>query len=212
MITLFTAITGGKDNLISNQASADSYIAFVDRFFDSKTWEQYPITDKFANPVMNAKLYKILPHKFLNTDYSIWVDGNIKIKESAEKIVEELLGDADMAFFKHPGRDCIYEEAEACKNLSKGNVDEIDGQIETYRQLGIPGNMGLTENNVIIRRHNSKTKVFNEAWWAEICSGSERDQLSCPITMKEFENVLKINIIEPSVHYHPYFGFLGHVL
>ncbi|MFB6076330.1 MAG: glycosyltransferase domain-containing protein [Candidatus Aenigmatarchaeota archaeon] len=211
MITLITAIAGGKDNLINNQAKADRYIAFTDRPFKTEIWEQYPVCNKFCEPVMNAKIHKIMPHKYIDTDYSIWIDGNIKIKESAEKIIE-LLEDADIAVFRHPGRDCIYDEAQACMEMGKGNPDEIQKQIDTYANEDFQKNNGMGECNVIIRKHSSKMNVFNEAWWAEICQHSERDQISFPVVLERFKNIITPKFIEPNAHYHPYFGYLGHIL
>jgi hypothetical protein len=53
--------------------------------------------NKFTTPVMNAKIYKILPHKWVDCDVSIWIDGNIYLNVSPEQLVEEFLMDEDMA-------------------------------------------------------------------------------------------------------------------
>ena len=57
---IYTAIVGGKDPIRT----------------DIKCFTDY---DQFRRPVMNAKIFKILSHKFIDTDLSIWVDGNIKL-------------------------------------------------------------------------------------------------------------------------------------
>mgnify|MGYP001594007035 CR=1 FL=1 len=57
--------------------------------------------DKFVSPVLNSKIYKILPHKFLDCDISVYMDGNITLKVPLEQVVEEWLGDNDIAFFRH---------------------------------------------------------------------------------------------------------------
>jgi len=95
---LYTAITGDKD--------------FPRK--DIKVFSEY---NEFKRPVMNAKIYKILAHQYIDEDISVWLDGNLFLKIPEEQLVKEFLGDADMAIFKHPDRDCVYDEAEAAKGL-----------------------------------------------------------------------------------------------
>jgi len=185
--TIYTAITG-KDKERS----------------DIKVFREY---SKFVLPVMNAKIYKILPWLFLNCDISIWVDGNIFPLVEKERLVKEFLKDADMAIFKHPDRDCIYDEAPACKGLYPNNDyhKRIDEQIAYYQAKGIEGK-GMAECNFIIRRHNKKVKDFCNDWWSHICRFSERDQLSYPVVDKD----LKINYIKGNIRNHPYFKYIPH--
>jgi hypothetical protein len=188
-IEIYTAITGGKDQ------PRDDIKCFTDY-------------DKFVKPVMNAKIYKILSHQFIDADISIWVDGNIKLLIPKEQLVKEWLGDADMAVWKHFGRDCIYEEAAAAKGLFEENVvkEDIDKQIEHYRKIGFPQHAGMGECNVIIRRHTPEVIAFNNAWWSEICRWSQRDQLSFPVVLKD----LKVNFIEGNVRNHQWFEYFPH--
>ena len=165
--------------------------------------------DKFVSPVMNAKIYKVLPHKFLDDDVTMWVDGNIFLLEPVEKIVEDFLGGADMAVWKHPERDCIFKEAEAAKGLFE-NIDirnSIDEHINHYASMCIPS-ITLAECNVIIRRNTPTVNAFNEAWWAEICRWSFRDQLSFPVVLRNFP--INVNYIVGNVRNHKYFKYEPH--
>jgi len=178
---------------------------------DIKIFSEY---NKFVKPVMNAKVYKILPHKFLNCDVSIWLDGNIYLKIPPEELVEQWLEDYDMVVFRHPNRDCVFVEAMVARQVPKVNSDpdavkSIDEQIKDYKLRNIPENMGLYETGVIVRRHNEQVKRFNEAWWAEICRYSQRDQLSFPIVLKEVP--LKLKIIESDVRRNEFFTYKGHI-
>jgi hypothetical protein len=165
----------------------------------------------FTLDVRNAKIYKCLPHKYLNCDISIYVDGNIFLLETPEKIAE-LLGDADIALFKHPSRTNIWDEAEAIKQWypQKLVIGEVDEQITAYKTNGVEPTIPLCECGVLIRRHNDQTVTFNEAWWAEICRYSFRDQLSFPVVASFFPN-LKIKYLEGSVNTHKYFKFISHI-
>jgi hypothetical protein len=158
---VYTAITGGKD------APRDDIWCF----------DEY---ERFKDPVMNAKIYKVLPHLFFEAKYSIWIDGNIKLLVKPEQLVE-MMGDMfDIAVFTHPERDCIYEEGLFCKSKGKGDPEDIDKQLARYRVEEYPERAGLGACYIIVRRHIPQMNRLCEKWWAEICAGSSRDQLSFP--------------------------------
>lgn len=192
----YTAITGEKDTLRD----------------DIKVFTEY---DKFKDPVMNAKIYKIMPHQFLDCDISVWMDGNIFLNVSTEHIVKEFLKDADIAIHRHPDRDDVYDECDIAikyKNDADGKIKEHK---EYLKNINYPRHDGLYNGGVIIRRHTPIIEAFNNAWWSEICKHSSRDQISLPTVLKNFSN-LKINIIEgsPSNHprrkHHPYYKYIEH--
>jgi len=162
--------------------------------------------NRFTNNERNSRIYFILPHKFLQCDISILVSCGVKVKVPYEQLVEEWLGDADIALFKHPWRDCVLEGIKAAECRMK-RVDELEilrAQGEHYRQIGIPEHMGnLPETAIIIRRHKDKVNRFCEAWWAEMCRWSYRDQCSFSVVLRDFPN-LKVRFIEPDVRVHPY--------
>lgn len=160
-------------------------------------------TDMFVSPRMNAKIFKILPHLFMKDEYSVWVDGNIYPKKTEEEYVS-LLGDNDIAVLKHPERDCVYEEAGFCKIKGKDTAEHIDPQVQRYRQAGYPANNGLYACGFIIRRHTEEMKRLCERWWAEICTGSSRDQISFPVVFKD------ITVIEKSPWGNDLFEYRNH--
>ncbi len=138
----------------------------------------------FKSSRMEAKIYKVLFHKFIKDEYSIWVDGNVFLKYQ-EDYYYKLLGDYDIAVKKHPGRNCLYEEAEQCKLLKKDKLHLINRQIERYRKEGYPEKAGLAECQMIIRRNTPEMRRLCEEWWKEICSNSSRDQISFPYIFRD---------------------------
>ncbi len=138
----------------------------------------------FKSPRMEAKIYKVLFHKFIEEEYSIWVDGNVFLKYQ-EDYYYDLLGDYDIAVKEHPVRKCVYEEAEACKYYNKDSFEIIDKQMAKYRKEKYPENNGLGECQMIIRRNTKEMRQLCEAWWAEICAHSSRDQLSFPYIFRD---------------------------
>lgn len=154
--------------------------------------------NKFVSPVMNAKIYKILPHKYLDCNISIWVDGNIYLLKPINELVKEWLGDNDIAFFRHYKSKNIDWELKWIKYVWRSrdrNVyEEAIKQVNYYKKIGLPNKEDMAMGGVIIRRHIPMVNQFNEAWWAEICKWGQRDQLSLPIILRQFPE-LKINRI-----------------
>lgn len=155
---------------------------------------------------MNAKIYKVLSHQFIDADISVWLDGNITLLIEPEKFVEEFLGDSDIGVWKHFDRDCVYEEGPAAIGLGGDYTWNIEDQLNHYREKGFPEHAGLAECNVIVRRHTPEVIAFNNAWWAEICRWSCRDQIAFPYVLKD----LKVKFNEGNVRNHPYFQYTAH--
>lgn len=161
---------------------------------------------RFSNPVLSAKIYKILAHKFLDCDISIWVDGNIFPLVPAEQLVLEWLGDADIAVFEHNHHWTIYQEVDIIRKVFKSRpwiYEEAKEQIKNYPDLP------LSMCGMIIRRHTPLVAHFNEAWWSEICRWGQRDQLSFPVVLKQFPE-LKVNYIKGNIKNHPYLRYEPH--
>lgn len=204
-ITVYTSVIGGFDKLIEDQnTQGANFIAYSEQTSD--TWEIVKPYDKFKDDRRNSRIAKIMPHMFINTKYSIYIDGNIKLKVPAQQLIDEYLKDKDIAVFRHMGRDCVYQEAEACVALGKGSLEDISKQVTAYAKTGRPYHAGLCECGVIIRRHTPEIEAMNEKWWAHYCKYSERDQISFPIAF----DLEKVEQMEGSAWRSPYFEMVGH--
>lgn len=178
---VFTSIVQGRgrDVLRDDQNSASGvFLAFVDRSWNSSVWTELPAYARFLSPRRNSRAPKILAHEFLDCRYSLWIDGRIALKTPVDRLVQEWLSDADLAVFSHPVRGCAYDEAEECATRRLDDPGLIREQSEKYRRAGQPRRAGLAENSIILRRHSATVERFNNAWWAEYCRYSVRDQIS----------------------------------
>jgi hypothetical protein len=193
MVTTVTSITGGKDHLIE-QKGKGIFKAFLDETNWSETWKIEKAYNNFKDPRRNSRIHKILIHKYVDTEYSIWIDGNIKLLISPEEIIERYLKHHDFAVFKHPTRDCLYKEAMTCATLKQDDPEIIIEQAKYYEDQGFPKEMGLAECNILIRRHTKKVEAFNNAWWAEYARFSRRDQISFMYAVDKVG--LRVNIID----------------
>ena len=179
-LTVITAITGDRDKLKPQpEYPGVKYVAYIDKGSDP-LWDCRKAYSKFKEPVMNAKIHKVLAHKYCDTPYIVWMDGSMTLKQDPHKLIE-VMGDKDFAFFKHPGRDCIYEEAEKCVELQNADVSDIAAQCKEYARQDFPENKGLNELTAFIRKNDPEINVLFEKWWAEICRFSNRDQISFPV-------------------------------
>jgi hypothetical protein len=141
----------------------------------------------FPNPRLSAKMYKVLFHLFLpeDTEWSIWIDGNIKLKVSEDWLIEQTKP-KEIGVFNHGERQCIYKEGHFCIEKGKGDPIEIEQQLLAYKRMGYPEDNGLSYCGVIVRKHTSQIKQLCEQWWAHICRYSIRDQISFPVVFGQY--------------------------
>lgn len=201
-IEVITSITGGKDKLLENLPKGNAkFTAFLDVPQESTTWDIKPAYDRFKDPRRNSRIHKILIHKYSDADYTIWVDGNKKLLVEPEALISSYMRGYDMAIFSHISRDCIYDEALVCAQLKLDDPETIIEQAKYYEDHEYAKHKGLCEGGFIIRKNTQTTRDFNEAWWADYCRFSRRDQLSL---MPALDKVgVNINIIPEGYVYMP---------
>jgi hypothetical protein len=117
----------------------------------------------------------------------------MKLLMSPAMIIDKYLGDNDMVLFRHGARNCIYDEAIEVAKLGLDDVKLIEEQAIYYKKQGYPEHNGLLQGGIIIRRHNERTQRFNEAWWADYCRFSRRDQLSLMPALTK--SPVKVNMV-----------------
>lgn len=130
-----------------------------------------------TNPVCIPFSYRLFPYdipEFNDYDLLVYLDGNVCVTD--KKWIERLLTtypvlSNGVSMIEHPIRDCVYQELEICKTISKyDRTMDLDQQINTYKANGLPMNFGLWANNVIFwNRHveQDQIKNFQEFWFKE---------------------------------------------
>ncbi len=213
-IVVYTAIFDNYDPLWSPKYKSEScdYVCFSDnQKLRTKTWTLAQLSSEHLPPALLNRKVKILPHLYFpDYEYSIYIDGNIEIIGDMEELVNKYIKDNLMACSQHQKRNCIYEEAEKCIELGKGDAHRIRRQMLNYRKVGYPKNFGLTDNSILLRRHNEPAVVkVMEDWWSELQNGSMRDQLS--FNFVAWKHNFKYIFMKDSVRKtNPYFRLHSH--
>jgi hypothetical protein len=197
-IAVYTSVIGKYDRVhrVPEQFTdeAEFYIfSDVDYSHLGYTWRKAGMTERTAR--RESRLYKISPHKYLpEYDYTIYIDGSIKLLRSPEYLVRRYLTGADIALHNHPWRDCIYKEAKVCiDNEIVGRVKGLE-QIEYMKKDGYPENEGLFENGVIIRANSEKMRRLSDDWQEIYDKFTARDQLSLAYVM--WKHRINCNLIK----------------
>lgn len=186
---VYTAITDGRDQLrgIAGRAPGWGYVCFTDGA-GHPDWETRPAVDTFPDPVRNARAHKLRPDLHLpDAEISLWLDGNFELACDLDELVERYLADDDVAFHRHPQRDCVYAEALACIEREKDDPAVIARQVLGYAAEGFPAHGGLPATGVVLRRHTRLVAAFNRRWEEELERGSRRDQLSVTYALDRTE-------------------------
>ena len=197
MIYVLTVNMDGFDNLRPPAVPEDTFVKYlcftnVPNLPRVTPWEYRPIYP-VGSGARSSRLPKIMPHLVLPSDaeFSIYHDGNFQLRRDPTRIVEQLLQEHDWAVHRHPGRDCLYDEARVILEhhdmegwrILKGPevVEQIRNQAARYQAADFPAHAGLWANGFIVRKHTPEVARLNELWWEEFSNGSERDQLSFPV-------------------------------
>ena len=216
-VACYTSIMGGFDDLLPHPAMADEvdFHAFTDRqsgwAYEGTTWQVHPVVARKEHPRITAKRFKLNPHLFLpDYDVTIWLDGSHRIiSQFMVREAIEALGDSDIALYKHPYRDDIYEEADCSEIMEKYSKEPIRAQVDAYRAEGHPEHWGLWACGTIVRRNTPLVQKLDEEWWGEIKRWSYQDQISLPVVLRR-QGIRPAEFSHSQVMGNPWTQIQGH--
>lgn len=209
---VYTCITGGYDTLIEPKYITEGfdYVCFTDDLtIESNTWEirQLPNETDELSQVKKQRFVKTHPHLLLSDyDISIWVDGNVELKNDLNDFIEQNDENDCYVFVpEHPSRKCIYDEERAVISMKKDIKENTEKQINRYKEEKFPPKNGLLQSNILFRKHNNEDCIkLMEKWWEEIKNGSHRDQLSFNYASWKLPNV-KIKYLDKKLYNSKWF-------
>ena len=221
-VCIYTVNTGSYEgNRIYLKKSDIDTLYFTDNFDTiykciNLKLKPFYVDSKDKETKLLQRIIKTNPCDFLPHHYkrSVYIDGNIKIKNY--RILKHHIKrhNFDIICFKHSRRTTIKDEAIIVlrQNLEiKSNIDKV---ISEFKDNNFLDNIGLTVTNVLIRSHR-KIQEFNKDWCRciNIC---RRDQISFDfllykhkIKYHRLETFIKNRLSIHHVHINPYKRKMG---
>lgn len=195
-ICVYTALFGNIDDLLPvvGLINGVDFICFSDRPRNNCGWEVRVVNPGMESSNMNAKIFKILPHRFLaEYEFSLFVDANTLLLGRINSLLSLCMQSGRFVMWRHPLRRDVYLEIIAIITSKRHEPKKLLKQVKVYSENGLPNNSGLVEGSFIWRQHSDlDVKNFMEEWWKEIQKFSYRDQVSLGYLMwkKEFKPVV----------------------
>ena len=189
---IYTVITGNYDStkqpLVVEKGV--EYILFTNNpeIKDAGVWkvlqipsEQWQGRTERENNILLSRKVKMLPHKYLPDDaeWSIYIDADMVIKRPLTELLNNLHLETLFAACRHSY--CKNVQEEIADLLAKNMVqpEQVKEQWNKYVEWGFEDNLGISENGLLIKRHNDARVVqLMELWWEECQNGCLRDQVS----------------------------------
>ena len=221
---IYTVIIGNYDTIKQPLVVEEGieYILFTNnpKIKDAGVWKVVQIpseqwhgrTEKENNILLSRKV-KMLPHKYLpkECELSIYVDADMLIKEPLTKLLNDLHEDTLFAACRHSYCGSVREEIEDL--VAKGIVDatQIENQWQRYAEWGFRDDLGISENGLLIRRHNDRlVQKLMQLWWKEYQQGCLRDQVSLMPCMYKADFMPYFKFIEKNIRANEYLEVLKH--
>ena len=109
----------------------------------------------------------------------MYVDADMLLKESLNELLDTMADNRLMAACRHSY--CASVRQEINDLINKGMVDahQVEQQWQRYVEWGFEDDSGISENGMLMRRHNdARLAQLMELWWKEYQNGCLRDQVS----------------------------------
>lgn len=189
---IYTVIIGNYDTIKQPLVVEEGveYVLFTNNpgIVDAGVWkvvqipsEQWQGRCERENNILLSRKVKMLPHKYLpkECELSIYVDADMLIQGPLTELLKDLREETLFAACRHSYCKSVSEEINDLK--AKGMVDttQVENQWQRYTEWGFEDDLGISENGLLIRRHNdARVIALMELWWEEYQKGCLRDQVS----------------------------------
>jgi hypothetical protein len=166
------------------------YIITNQKEVNFKNWKKIYINKKNYNNFLLSRYYKFFfHHKIKKYNYSVYFDANVHLKNNFSKLLNKFINsDKDIGLFKHSIRNNVYQEIDT--NLANNKIQKVDKDkiLKFYKKNKYYSFNDLSENCVILRKHNSK-KLFKTmtCWWRLLRFFIKRDQISLPYALWKYK-------------------------
>ena len=224
LTAIYTVIMGNYDTIkqpLVLTPGAD-YFLFTNNLTikDAGVWKVVHIpslnivgrTERENNILLSRKV-KMLPHEYLPEGYEwgLYIDADMLIKRPLTELLDSLKGHTLMATCRHSYCASIREEINDL--INKGMVDshQVEQQWQRYVDWGFKDDLGISENGLLIRRHNEPSVIeLMELWWKEYQQGCLRDQVSLMPCIHRTGFMPYFQFIEENIRQNAYVDVMKH--
>lgn len=148
------------------------YVCFTDQPFRSKIWDIRRITSN-QSAVVSARNIKI--NYYTEFETSIYIDGSFAINCDLNVFWQKNY-ESPFTVFKHPIRDCVYEECQACIRNRRASELDIAQHMDYLHREGVPAGRGMIQSGILLRSTGAGVAEFCQIWYDQI-RRSTRDQI-----------------------------------
>ena len=222
---IYTVITGNYDTIKQPFVVEEGveYVLFSNNLeiIDAGVWkvvqipsEQWQGRTERENNILLSRKVKMLPYVYLpeECEFSIYVDADMLIQGPLTELLKHLHEDTLFAACRHSYCGSVKEEIEDL--VAKGMVDatKIENQWQRYVEWGFKDELGISENGLLIRRHNdARVAQLMELWWKEYQNGCLRDQVSLIPCMYRTGFMPYFQFVEKNIRDNEYLEVLKHL-
>lgn len=144
-------------------------------------WTMRSIQEMNVDPTRLNRFYKINPHIVLNEyEESLYIDANINIITSLVfDIIKKRREKEKLLLPIHFVDKCAYDHGAWIIHSHIDITENVRSFMKIMENNKFPHNYGMTENNIIYRKHQDP-QIINmmEEWWKYVLKYCKRDQLS----------------------------------
>jgi hypothetical protein len=215
-IALFTSVVGGYDSVKMPEIidGRFDYILYSETAVSGGgLWDVRPVTASNCSDARAARYVKMHPHRLLfEYDVAIWIDSNVMVVGDLYPLVEEFLQAPEpIGAIQHPHRENIYQEVRECIRQKKDARSPMLEQTTRYRQEGFMHDDLVEANVLMFKLADLRLHAFLDRWWAELESGSRRDQLAFNYALRQVGIDWHRLLERPlSTRTHPTFAYVAH--
>ena len=221
---IYTVITGNYDTIKQPLVVEEGveYILFTNNseIIDAGVWkvvqipsEEWPSRTARENNILLSRKVKMLPHEYLpeGAEWSIYIDADMVIKRPLTELLNNLHSKTLFAACRHSYCKSVQEEIEDLLSQNMVQPEQVKEQWQKYVEWGFDDNLGISENGLLIRRHNDARVIqLMKLWWKEYQSGCLRDQVSLMPCMYKADFVPYFQFIEKNIRANEYLDLLKH--
>lgn len=188
-LLVYTAVFGGYDRVfppMRPEAGIDYVVVTDDPALSVPGWRTRVIAAgaqgaKTANLQFKALMHRELP----GYDASLYIDGNVRLLGRTSEVFDRFLATgAALGVYRHPLRDTVAAEVEACIAAGKADAGKLRAELADYRAEGFADDQGLIEATILLKNHNAPELDPAMGLWRDLFQRYQtRDQVSLPVVL-----------------------------